>query len=59
MSNIKRQYDEWYRQMAERDWTNPYVDDLLRPSCKHTWKLYEGFTSRYEFCTECEAKRDV
>src|SRR5271165_1740905 len=27
--------------------------------CNHQWKRYIGFTHRYDFCTQCPAKRDI
>jgi hypothetical protein len=26
-------------------------------TCNHTWKLYEGITNRFEYCTQCDVKK--
>ena len=46
---------------------SPYIElkHQLRPedivtaghSCDHSWKLYEGFTNRYEYCEKCDVKK--
>jgi len=38
-------------------WGDQYYDKDGKPFCVHTWKKYEGFTERYEFCTKCDEKR--
>lgn len=27
-------------------------------TCNHTWHLYEGITNRFEYCTQCDVKKD-
>jgi len=38
---------------------NPLLDLVNNPEsgCNHEWKLYQGFTDMFEFCTKCEEKR--
>lgn len=34
------------------------VKAVINPECLHQWRLYEGFTNRYEYCSKCDKKRD-
>jgi hypothetical protein len=38
------------------------VKEIINPSdtdrgCDHAWKLYEGFSNRYEYCEKCDVKK--
>jgi hypothetical protein len=32
------------------------IEDV-KMSCTHSWKLYQGLSEAYEFCTQCDEKR--
>lgn len=41
-----------------------FVGDFWAPSpwpteCRHEWKIYEGLTESYYYCTKCDEKRGL
>ncbi|HEY5235058.1 MAG TPA: hypothetical protein VIJ14_02670 [Rhabdochlamydiaceae bacterium] len=48
------------------DWQEDNVKDLSmdalspkieRRGCSHSWKTYEGFTQKYDYCVHCDEKK--
>ena len=33
------------------------IDVKIVKQCLHSWKTYEGFTSRFDYCEKCDAKK--
>lgn len=35
-------------------------EDILKAcqtgACEHEWRLYEGFTERFDYCVKCDVK---
>lgn len=36
--------------------TELLCDVCVNKECSHDWRLYEGFTSWYNYCTKCDKK---
>lgn len=57
-------YDYWFHQavkdglfLLENSKTNIYKQVLF--GCTHTFKLYQGFTESYNYCTKCDHKSNI
>lgn len=49
LKQVIKQQDEWLLKF----WT----DNTSAPGCQHEWKLYDGFTNRFEYCSKCDEKK--
>ena len=45
---------KWVQFPVICDGTNWHI---VEPECDHKWKLYQGFTDKYEYCEYCDVKR--
>lgn len=65
---VSMNYDEVYEDFCDDEYFTKYIDKLDEAfpriktkggECNHKWKRYIGITEVYDFCENCDKKRDI